>query len=84
MKRVLSDGSQELRFTPLAFVRRIAMLVPAPRQHEITYFGLLTLTPSIAAISCGRPSYARSAHDAGAATAFAIGEEISAQLRHKR
>jgi len=41
MKRVFSDGSQVLRFTPQAFIRRIAMLVPAPRQHEITYFGLL-------------------------------------------
>jgi hypothetical protein len=41
MKRVFSDGSHELRLTPQAFIRRIAMLVPAPRQHEITYFGLL-------------------------------------------
>ncbi len=41
MKRVFSDGSQVLRFTPQAFIRRIAMLVPAPRQHEIAYFGLL-------------------------------------------
>jgi hypothetical protein len=41
MKRVFSDGSQVLRFTPQDFIRRIAMLIPAPRQHEITYFGLL-------------------------------------------
>jgi hypothetical protein len=34
MKRVFSDGSQVLRFTRQAFIRRIAMLVPAPRQHE--------------------------------------------------
>jgi hypothetical protein len=32
MKRVFSDGSHELRFTPQAFIRRIAMLVPAPGQ----------------------------------------------------
>ena len=34
MKRVFSDGSQVLRFTRQAFIRRIAMLVPAPHQHE--------------------------------------------------
>jgi hypothetical protein len=47
MKRVFSDGSQVLRFTPQAFIRRIAMLVPAPRQHEITYFGLLAANQTL-------------------------------------
>ena len=41
MKRVFADGTHVLKFTPAAFIRRIAMLVPAPRQHEITYVGLL-------------------------------------------
>jgi len=41
MKRVFSDGSRVLRFTPQAFIRRVAMLIPPPRQHEITYVGLL-------------------------------------------
>jgi hypothetical protein len=41
MKRVFSDGTSVLHFTPQSFIRRIAMLVPAPRQHEITYTGLL-------------------------------------------
>jgi len=41
MKRTFSDGTRVLRFSPQPFIRRIAMLVPAPRQHEVTYFGLL-------------------------------------------
>lgn len=41
MKRMFSDGTRVLHFTPQSFIRRIAMLVPAPRQHEITYTGLL-------------------------------------------
>ena len=41
MKRVFSDGTSVLHFTPQSFIRRIAMLIPAPRQHEITYTGLL-------------------------------------------
>ena len=41
MKRVFSDGSRVLKLTPQAFIRRISLLIPAPRQHEITYTGLL-------------------------------------------
>ena len=41
MKRTFSDGTAVLRFTPQQFIRRIALLIPAPRQHEITYLGLL-------------------------------------------
>jgi len=41
MKRMFSNGLRVLKFTPGAFICRIAMLVPAPRQHEITYLGLL-------------------------------------------
>jgi hypothetical protein len=41
MKRMFANGLRVLKFTPAAFIRRIAMLVPAPRQHEITYLGLL-------------------------------------------
>jgi hypothetical protein len=40
MKRTFSHGLNILRFTPEAFIRRIAWLVPGPRQHEITYCGL--------------------------------------------
>lgn len=37
MKRTFSNGLRVLRFTPDVFIRRIAQLVPRPRQHEITY-----------------------------------------------
>jgi hypothetical protein len=40
MKRAFRNGLNILRFTPEAFIRRIAWLVPRPRQHEITYCGL--------------------------------------------
>jgi len=40
MKRSFSNGLSVLRFSPQAFIRRIAWLVPRPRQHEITYCGL--------------------------------------------
>jgi hypothetical protein len=40
MKRAFSDGLSVLRFSPQAFIRRIAQLVPRPRQHEIVYCGL--------------------------------------------
>ncbi len=40
MKRTLNDGRSVLHFSPQAFIRRIAQLVPRPRQHEIVYCGL--------------------------------------------
>ena len=40
MKRALHDGRRALHFTPQAFVRRIALLVPRPRSHEVVYCGL--------------------------------------------
>ena len=40
MKRAFSDGRSVLYFSPQAFIRRIAQLVPRPRQHEIVYCGL--------------------------------------------
>jgi hypothetical protein len=41
MKRTFSNGARVLVFTPQQFIRRIALLVPPPRHHEVTYFGLL-------------------------------------------
>jgi len=40
MKRSFNNGLSVLRFSPQAFIRRIAQLVPRPRQHEIVYCGL--------------------------------------------
>ena len=41
MKRTWSDGTTEVRFTPLAFVERLASLVPPPRAHQVLYHGVL-------------------------------------------
>ena len=41
MKRAWSDGTTEMRFTPLAFVERLASLVPPPRAHQVLYHGVL-------------------------------------------
>ena len=41
MKRAWSDGTTEIRFTPLAFVERLASLVPPPRVHQVLYHGAL-------------------------------------------
>lgn len=42
MKRFLSDGTKFLKFSVQAFIRRIALLIPRPRQCEVTYCGLFT------------------------------------------
>ena len=41
MKRVFSDGRSVVTFTQHQFIRRIALLIPRPKTHEITYFGAL-------------------------------------------
>jgi hypothetical protein len=41
MKRAFANGARVLTFTPQQFIRRIALLVPPPRHHEVTYFGVL-------------------------------------------
>jgi hypothetical protein len=41
MKRVFSDGRSVVTFTEHQFIRRIALLIPRPKTHEITYFGAL-------------------------------------------
>jgi hypothetical protein len=41
MKRAWSDGRRTLELTPETFIKKLALLVPPPRAHELTYFGLL-------------------------------------------
>ena len=41
LKRAWSDGTTELRFTPLAFLERLVALVPPPRAHQTLYHGVL-------------------------------------------
>jgi hypothetical protein len=41
LKIPFHDGTSELAFEPLAFIARLAALVPPPRFHLVTYHGVL-------------------------------------------
>ena len=41
LKRPFRDGTSHFSFTPLAFLERLAALVPPPRAHLLTYHGVL-------------------------------------------
>jgi len=41
-KRPLADGSAALVLEPVALLRRLAALVPAPGSHDTSYFGFLS------------------------------------------
>ncbi|NTV34746.1 MAG: hypothetical protein HGA50_15835, partial [Deltaproteobacteria bacterium] len=41
-KRRLADGTVGLELEPLAFLRRLASLVPPPGSHDTAYFGILS------------------------------------------
>ena len=39
--RAWRDGTSAIDFEPLAFLERLAALVPRPRAHLLTYYGVL-------------------------------------------
>ena len=41
LRRPWSDGTSAIVFEPLAFLERLAALVPRPRAHLLTYHGVL-------------------------------------------
>jgi hypothetical protein len=41
LRRPWSDGTRQLVFEPLAFLAKLAALVPPPRAHLVTYHGVL-------------------------------------------
>ncbi len=41
-KRTWKDGSKAIKLSPLAFLERLAALVPRPRHPLVTYHGVLT------------------------------------------
>jgi hypothetical protein len=41
LRRPWSDGTSAIAFEPLAFLERLAALVPRPRAHLLTYHGVL-------------------------------------------
>ena len=42
LKRVWSDGTHALLLRPLELVERLALMVPPPRAHGVTYHGVLS------------------------------------------
>jgi hypothetical protein len=42
LKRVWSDGTRAILFTPLEFVERLAAIVPPPRVNQVVYRGVLS------------------------------------------
>jgi hypothetical protein len=40
-KKPLADGTMGMALTPVAFLRRLASLVPPPGAHDTSYFGVL-------------------------------------------
>ncbi len=41
-KKPWSDGTAAVELAPLAFIARLAALVPPPRRHTVRYFGVLS------------------------------------------
>ena len=41
LRRPWRDGTRAFVFDPLTFLERLAALVPHPREHQWTYFGIL-------------------------------------------
>ena len=41
LRRPWRDGTSHLVFEPLAFIERLASLIPIPRAHQLTYHGVL-------------------------------------------
>lgn len=41
LRRPWRDGTRAFVFDPLTFLERLVALVPHPREHQLTYFGVL-------------------------------------------
>jgi len=59
LRQPWSDGTRRIVFEPLAFLGRLAALVPSPRAHLVTYHGLLAPASAlrsaiVPAVSAGR------------------------------
>jgi hypothetical protein len=42
LKRTWSDGTKSLVFTPMELIEKLAVLVPPPHKHLVTYHGVLS------------------------------------------
>ena len=56
MKRPAASGATELVLSPLAFLRRLAALVPPPGVHLVRFFGVLAPSARLRPLVVPRPS----------------------------
>jgi hypothetical protein len=74
LRRPWFTGQTELVLSPVAFLRRLAALIPPPRQNQTRYHGVFaanaTLRPAVTALVPGHrdPSPAPHAHDSTGAS----------------
>jgi putative transposase len=54
MKRPSPTGQTHLVFAPVAFLRRLAALVPPPRANLVRYFGVFAPKARVRPASCPR------------------------------
>ena len=57
LKRVWSDGTRAVIFSPCELIERLMPLVPLPRKHQVLYYGVLApnavLREAVVASACG-------------------------------
>jgi len=84
LRRPWSDGTSQLVFEPLAFLARLAALVPPPRAHLVTYRGVLApaaaLRAEIVPHGPRRAAAGRRSSTSSAASAYACGRHPWAEL----
>jgi len=71
LRHPFRDGTTHIVFDPLTFIERLACLVPQPRQHQLTYHGVLAPAASwrdliVPACAPSEPSTSSSPGDASA------------------
>jgi len=59
LRHAWRDGTTHLVFEPLAFIERLASLVPPPRAHQLTYHGVLAPAASLRDDVVPRPPSSR-------------------------
>ncbi|MCP5020663.1 MAG: hypothetical protein GY930_02705, partial [bacterium] len=50
------DGTKAIRFDPLVFIERLVAITPHPREHQLTYHGVLAPAFSLRHLIVPRPS----------------------------
>jgi len=73
LRRPWSDGTSRIVFEPLAFLERLAALVPPPRAHLLTYHGVLAPASALRAAIVPRARAVETSNSGGAGAGSAAG-----------